>query len=349
MKKLGIIAVFLIMSVMVLSGCDQINVGNKEPTICVPVKDIDKICEQVKTQEQQTTTEIEAQVEEISTEIEQAETTESEVEEVLEQAETEFLNGTAEEVIEEEIVEETIDADYTITEGDLVTIAPKSADPSLAFAYSAPLDENGSWQTAVGDAGVYIVNITASNEEGSLTKQATILVLQKANNMPVIESATVDDITEGEMATVNIIATDADNDTLSFSYSQPFDAQGNWQTQSGDAGIYNITVTVSDGIDTISEVVALTVLAGNNAPVISDAADLTVNETDTITINPTVTDLDGDDITITISDPVGNDGVWDTTYDDAGEYLITITATDGIDTVEETITVTVLNKIDFEI
>jgi len=49
-----------------------------------------------------------------------------------------------------------------------------------------------------------------------------------------------------------------------------------------------------------------------------------------------VSDLNGDDITVTISEPVGDDGEWETTFTDHGEYDIAVTASDGeLETIEE--------------
>jgi len=50
---------------------------------------------------------------------------------------------------------------------------------------------------------------------------------------------------------------------------------------------------------------------------------------------------EGDDVTITFSEPFDTNGVWDTGYDDAGEYVVTVTASDGISESEETFTVVV--------
>ena len=59
-----------------------------------------------------------------------------------------------------------------------------------------------------------------------------------------------------------------------------------------------------------------------------------------------MSDLNGDKVTVTISDPVGDDGEWETDFTDHGEYTITVKATDGIATTTATfkLTVTDINK-----
>jgi len=81
----------------------------------------------------------------------------------------------------------------------------------------------------------------------------------------------------------------------------------------------------------------------NRLPELDEIADVTVKETDTVIIEPNAYDPDGQEMIYTISEPVGDDGVWDTTYDDAGEYSIVVTASDGEDEVSQTVVITVEN------
>lgn len=55
---------------------------------------------------------------------------------------------------------------------------------------------------------------------------------------------------------INIVpdANDPDKDELTYTFSEPLNAEGQWQTEVGDAGIYPVSVTVSDGeTETIME------------------------------------------------------------------------------------------------
>ena len=64
-------------------------------------------------------------------------------------------------------------------------------------------------------------------------------------------------------------------------------------------------------------------------------------EGETIVLSPVVTDLNGDDVKVTISEPVGDNGVWETGYTDNGEYIITVSANDGETTTSQEIVVIV--------
>ena len=46
-------------------------------------------------------------------------------------------------------------------------------------------------------------------------------------------------------------------------------------------------------------------------------------------------------MTVRISEPIGDNGVWDTSYTDNGVYEITVSVDDGKDIVEKMITITV--------
>jgi len=61
----------------------------------------------------------------------------------------------------------------------------------------------------------------------------------------------------------------------------------------------------------------------------SNAKILIVQETDLVSLKPQVDDPDQDTISLSYTSPLNQAGVWQTAYGDAGEYTITITASDG--------------------
>ena len=59
-------------------------------------------------------------------------------------------------------------------EGDLIFFEPIGVDPDgdvITYTYSKPLNENGEWQTQTGDAGTYLVTITASDGKEEVEKK----------------------------------------------------------------------------------------------------------------------------------------------------------------------------------
>jgi len=85
-----------------------------------------------------------------------------------------------------------------------------------------------------------------------------------------------------------------------------------------DLGYADKTLVVSD------------LLLTNHKPLLDSIEYITVRAGDRVEISPQARDSDGDSLTYTISSPVGNDGVWDTTTNDEGNHTVTITVSDGL-------------------
>ena len=87
------------------------------------------------------------------------------------------------------------------------------------------------------------------------------LTVDNVNDAPVLDA--ILDITVDEADLVQIIpsATDADNDTLTYSFEAPLNSSGEWLTTYSDSGTYNVDVTVDDsngGVDI--QTITITVL-----------------------------------------------------------------------------------------
>lgn len=110
-----------------------------------------------------------------------------------------------------------------------------------------------------------------------------------------------------------------------------------------NAGHYNIGISYTDAAGNSGQTTATkTIGITNNAPVLT-VSDITVDEGDTITINPSATDSDGDTITYTYSDWMTSN-THTTNYNDAGTYQVTVVADDGHGGTDlQTITITVNN------
>jgi PKD repeat protein len=112
------------------------------------------------------------------------------------------------------------------------------------------------------------------------------------------------------------------------------------------AGNYNVTVTVSDGQLTASQEWNLTVQNVNRAPVLDNIADITAYEGDTITLNPSASDADGESIAYTYSEWMDSNSK-PANYSDAGIHSVTVTASDGNLSDTKQIAVTILNSYEF--
>jgi hypothetical protein len=157
---------------------------------------------------------------------------------------------------------------------------------------------------------------------------------------PAEQSLNVLVVKEGDFVSFpNLLVEDPDGDEVLIEFSSPLDEDGEWQTKKGDAGNYQITISATDGEHVVTENIMIIVESVNTPPTI-ELSDVTVNERETVRLNPVVNDADGDAISITY---VGwmTQNTKQTDYGDAGTYGVTVIASDGKDITEKTITVTV--------
>ncbi len=266
---------------------------------------------------------------------ETAEEDEAEAGEGTETEEEIILPNLGEGIEEEVIVEESLPV-ISAKEKELVKLNLKVSDPDqevVTYTFSPPLDAKGQWQTNYGDAGEYIITITATDGTHTTEKRVK-LVIEKQNVPPIIEEIRDVFASEGDLITLEPKASDPNRDQVTVTISEPL-SSGSFQTDHNSAGEYQIKVLASDGELETEKIVRMTIKNVNMLPEVGGLADITIKEGETARISPTVSDLDGDDIKVTISEPVGNDGVWETGYTDHGEYEIKVVVTDGKDTVTE--------------
>ena len=244
-------------------------------------------------------------------------------------------------------------------ETELVNLVPKAEDPdkgtSLVFTFTSPLNENGEWQTGYGDAGEYTVTVTAS--DGELTTSRDVLIIvNKKEEPPTIDSAKPIEsgliIDEIQAIEFSVSASDLNKDSLTYLWKidgvdAGADTRYIYKTTYDDAGTHTVKVDVSDDLSSESKIWSVDVRNVNRKPVLEGIDGIEAKETDKIVITALATDDDKDIITYSISDKrfkqEDNVFTWQTDYDNAGTYEVTVNASDGQDTTEQSFTVTVEN------
>jgi hypothetical protein len=124
------------------------------------------------------------------------------------------------------------------------------------------------------------------------------------------------------------------------SFSSPVKNDGTWETSTDDLGEYRITVSVSDGSDTVTKDVTVSVRSPNNPPILEISDVLSYNEGDLVVLDVVTSDPEGDDIALTYSGWMVTDR-FQTDFQDSGSHPVVITATDGFNTVTKEITINV--------
>lgn len=166
------------------------------------------------------------------------------------------------------IVEEDLPT-LTVSEGELVKLTVKATDDDgdkLTYDFGSPLNSEGKWQTRSGDAGAYYPEIKVSDGKTTVTKKIKIVV-EPLNNKPVLQFIPNVEVNEGDTVTINAKATDKDGDRLTYSYSG-WMTSSTMKTDYSDSGVHKVTVSVSDGISTVSQEVTVTVKDVNRPPTV---------------------------------------------------------------------------------
>lgn len=117
------------------------------------------------------------------------------------------------------------------------------------------------------DDGSYIWNAKCSDGTNSAFALNNRSFTVNKNDAPVIQPISNIIVNETEMVTINVVATDADSDTITYAInSSKFAPSGNrfvWLTTYNDAGVYNFEISVSDGKITSKANVKVTVINKN--------------------------------------------------------------------------------------
>ena len=145
-------------------------------------------------------------------------------------------------------------------------------------------------------------------------------------------------VQETEKVSLQANATDPDSDNTITTYTSPLNENGEWQTTYGDGGNYTATVTVSDGVTSVSEDVSIIVERKEEQPVIESSApeqgQLSIKESESIDFRVLATDLNKDELSYEwfLDDEKAKDGkeyTYSTTYNDDGSHEIRVEVSDG--------------------
>ena len=164
---------------------------------------------------------------------------------------------------------------------------------------------------------------------------------------------------EGALLSFNIGGSDPDGDSLSFSAAglpqgaafNPSTRSFSWTPDYAQAGLYNVTFTVSDGNLSASETVGITVTNVNRPPVLNAIPPQAVNEGVLLTFSVSGSDPDGDPLTYGAEGLIGGATFnpatrtfsWTPGYTQSGQYNVTFTLSDGNLSVSTAAQITVNN------
>ena len=181
------------------------------------------------------------------------------------------------------------------------------------------------------------------------------------NSAPYLTSPTNYTVTAGNRLSFTLYLDDNEGDSVNVTCTQkpgaaafePSSKTFAWVPGIDEDGNYTAGFTASDGRGGETNItISIVVVPGNRAPQMSSVSDKQVDENGTLSFTVSATDPDGDDLTyskvsgpggVTVNSSTGQ-VIWNTDYDDAGDYSITVSVSDGALTDSTVISVTVNNS-----
>lgn len=157
---------------------------------------------------------------------------------------------------------------------------------------------------------------------------------------------------ETDLISLSPEATDADAQQLIYSYTEPLNQQGEWQTSYGDAGQYEVIITVSDGELSTSQDVLIIVNKKEEKPNIDSFSPeeniINIEEGENINFKISGSDLNQDSLNyewfidgIVVSKE--KEINYQTDYEDSGEHEVKVIISDELSEVSQEWAVNVEN------
>jgi len=215
--------------------------------------------------------------------------------------------------------------------------------------------------------GMYEIVLSGTDDISSKDSHSLILDVRPlgTNSPPVINSNPVTNVDELQPYSYQIQATDPEGDTLAYNLTQA----PNWLSIDSSTGLvsgtapsvdsdtdYPITIQVSDGSNTVSQIYTLTVrnipAPGNNVPVITSTPIKSVNENAQYVYDVEASDADNDILTyslttapnwLTIDSATGLVSGTAPVVSAETNFNVVVSVSDSLDAATQSYTLTVLN------
>ena len=189
------------------------------------------------------------------------------------------------------------------------------------------------------------VNITINpvNDNPVINTTST---LRAEENQTSVDTISVSDVDEDDL-TLTLSGTDADSFNLSSENVLTFKEAPDYETKTS----YSITLTLTDDIETVTKDVIIEIINLNDvAPEFTSEATFSVDENQKAIGQVTATDVEGDDIAFSVSGTeilITNDGTLTfievPDYETKTAHTATVTASDGVNSTEQTINININN------
>jgi len=245
----------------------------------------------------------------------------------------------------------------TDADGDAVTFSVSGDELAITSAGVLTFVEAPDYETKA----TYTATVTASDGTNSTTQDITVNVTNVNDNNPSFTSSATFSAAENQTAIGTVTATDADGDAVTFIISGDelaitsagvltFVEAPDYETKA----TFTATVTATDGANISQQNITVNVTNVNDvAPVFTSSATFSAAENQTAIGTVTATDAEGDAVTFSVSGSelaITSAGVLTFVsapdYETKATYTATVTASDGVNSNTQNITVNITNDED---
>lgn len=242
---------------------------------------------------------------------------------------------------------------------------------SLSYSIGYPVGDDKKWSPGFEDSGLYNVSVNAS--DGELSDSIQVMVnVSDVDRKPVIKDLKKEyNVEEGGRVSIPLEASDPDGDSVTFNVknlpgnAKKLDDSIVWEppysyiqhSTNFFTGLLNrfrldkwifsyeksesIIVEACGKSKCSSENVNVVVEDVNRAPTLEIEDEISVREGEKINLDPRSVDADNDHVKFYFEKPFNDEGVWNTGFEDSGEYDLEVTASDGRTDVTKNINVNV--------
>ena len=239
-------------------------------------------------------------------------------------------------------------------------------EASPAGASMDPATGTFTWRPAEDQNGIHTITVTVSDGNGGTNSQEVQVTVNVVNVAPIVDAGSDQTALEGQTVMLNGTATDADGDSLTYLWSHNSSLAIQLANSTSPSTIFaapavdadtavTFTLTVDDGTTTATDSFEVTVtdIQILNSPPVADAgSDQTALEGQTVMLNGTATDADGDSLTYlwshnsSLAIQLANSTSPSTTFtvpavDADTEITFTLTVDDGIGISSDQVTITI--------
>ncbi|MBN8704542.1 MAG: tandem-95 repeat protein [Bacteroidetes bacterium] len=202
-----------------------------------------------------------------------------------------------------------------------------------------------SWVPTYEQAGNYEMKLKAVDPLGGSAEADLSLVIANVNRFPVFAALADQAVNEDQSLTFKVSATDPDRQKVVLSSStlpegatfDPLNGQLTWKPTFEQSGSYPVTFSAVDEENAKTDkLVTIVVSNVNRLPVLTAVQPITVNEVDPVNVQFKATDPDRQTVNYSstnlpegaVLNATSGDFSWVPTYEQAGKYTISVSATD---------------------